>query len=244
VPKIKNEQEFDELMRETHDIVYELENGQPFKIVLVEDSHIPDSSIMMICIHHVFGDGIIWIGCVNAVADNGFVDLAKFARSAGFNPLLEAAGIVRGMKGFFDLLVSFDFGKKRAPEPKREYVMSRKFDMGKMKAACKGMKTPFQASFFAILSTALAEFFDRRNIKEDKVTIASAFSLKPIITKKEEIRSGNMICQIFTELTVTDDLMHALKKVPRPDVIQAYGNYYKAAILTSLPFDLGKLLLA
>lgn len=143
VPKIKNEEEFDELIRETHDIVYELDNGQPFKIVLVEDSHIPNASFMMICIHHVFGDGIIWIGCVNAVADNGFVDLAKFARSAGFNPLLDAAGIVRGMKAFFDLLVNFDFSKKRAPEPKREYVLSRKFDMGKMKAACKGLKTPF-----------------------------------------------------------------------------------------------------
>ena len=36
----------------------------------------------------------------------------------------------------------------------------------------------------------------------------------------------------------------AIKKVPKLDIVGAYGSYYKAAILTSLPFDLGKLLLA
>ena len=182
------------MVRETHDIVYKLEDGQPFRFVLIEDSHIPDRSFMLVCIHHVFGDGIIWIGCVNAVAENGFEDLAKLARPPGFNPLLELAGITRGIKAFFDLLVSFDFSKTKQPDPKREYALSREFSMAKMKGVCKSMGAPFQSCFFAILSSALAEFYDRRSIKENKMTLASAFSLKPLITKKEEIRSGNFVC--------------------------------------------------
>lgn len=122
--------------------------------------------------------------------------------------------------------------------------MSRNFSMQKIKAACNGMNAPFNHSFFAILSTALYEFNQRRGIKEDKMTLRSAFSMKPIITKASEMRSQTMICQTDSKLTFTDDLRTAVAKVPKPDIVGAYGSYYKAAITTSLPFDLGRYLLA
>ena len=244
VPKLNDESEFDALCADTQNERYQLDDGMPFRFVLVEDSHIPNSSILMVCINHCFGDGITWIGCINAVAENGFEDLAKFRHDIGFNPVLELAGMARGIKYFFELLMSIDSGKKSQPDPKREYVFSREFEMAKMKGACKGMKAPFQASFFAILSMALAEFYRRHDVKDDKITIASAFSLKPIITKRDEMRSCNNIVQSFTDLQISDDVMTAVKKVPKPDFVGAYGMYYRAAILTNLPFGYGAWLLA
>lgn len=157
-PKIKTEEEFSEAIAETHQVVYELEDGQPFRFALIEDSHVPDRSYLLICIHHCYGDGNIFNGCMNACAENGFEDLVKFKRNIGFNPLLEAAGMVKGFKAFFNMLVSLDPSKKRAPEIQKEYILSKEFEMTKLKNACKAMKQPFQSSFFAILSAALADF--------------------------------------------------------------------------------------
>ena len=243
VPKLKNEAEFEDLMRKLQDERMKVEGGTPIKCVLVEDSHIENRSIMIILIHHVFGDGIVWIGAINACAENGFEDLAKFRMQLGFNPLLELAGMFYGIIGFFQILMNLDLSKKQQPDPKREYVLSKEFDMKQMKAACKSMKAPFQASFFSILSTSMAEFNKRRAIKDTKMNVASAFSLAPLITKREEMRNHNMIVQTTSELQITDDMHTAIKKAPKPDIFAAFGSFYKAMLLTSLPFDLGRFLL-
>lgn len=113
VPKVSTEEEFEEVLRELHETVFKMEDGQlaPFKIVLIEESHVPDRSYMIISIHHTFCDGIIWIGCLHILAENGFEGLAKFGRAIGFNPLLEMAGIARGLRMFWDTIISFDASK-------------------------------------------------------------------------------------------------------------------------------------
>ena len=77
VPKVTSEEDFERLLQKLHKQEWEIEGGQPYRMILVEESHIPDQSIFMINIHHTFGDGLVDVAVLNAAASNGFQGMAN-----------------------------------------------------------------------------------------------------------------------------------------------------------------------
>ena len=193
----------------------------------------------MIPIHHTFGDGLTFSAVLNAAAENGFVGMAKLKRGDETSASVELAGFRYGVEAFMKVLKNYNPFMSAPQECKHRYLFSDNLPIGRMKAACKKYKLPLQPSIFAIVSQAIHEYNRRRNIKQERMPISSAFSLLPIPRNKDEIRHGNGIVTVMGDLMITDDLKANLKQMKPPDVIQAKGKYYLALFLTSLPFGLG-----
>lgn len=198
----------------------------------------------MIPIHHTFGDGITFVAVLNAAAENGFVGMTKLQQRDETSVALELAGLKFGIEAFLNVLKNYNPFMSAPQECKHRYLFSENLPIGKMKAACKKFKMPLQPTIFAIVSQAINEYHNRRNIKQERMPISSAFSLLPIPRNKDEIRWGNNIVTVMGDLMITDNLKSNLRQMKSPDVIQAKGKYYLAYFLTSLPFGWGKELLS
>ena len=244
VPKISSEEEFERLCAKVHKQEWEIEGGQPFRFILIEESHVENQSIMILAIHHTFGDGITFVAVMNAVAENGFVGLANLQTGQAHTKMDELKGLKAGVENFVQVLRNYNPFMKQPEDCNHRYLFSKNLPIGNMKAACKKFKMPLQPTIFAIVSASIKEYQDRRNIKRDRMPIASAFSLRGIPRNEKEITGGNAIVSIMGDLMITDNLKKNLRSMRPPDLIQAKGKYYLAMFLTALPYGLGRELLA
>lgn len=244
MPKVSTAEEFEAIVARLHTHEYQFEKEQPFKFVLIEDSHVEGQSVLLLPVHHTFGDGIVWVSVLNAAAENGFAGLAQLQHGEEDSMWVELAGLKFGINAFMKVLANYNPFMKQPEIVNHRYLFSENLAIGRMKAACKKFNMPLQPTIFALVSQALHEYYQRRNIKVERMPIPFAYSLLPIPRNKDEIRSGNNIVSVTGDLMITDNLKANLKQMKPPDLIHAKGKYYLALFLTSLPFGLGKKLLS
>lgn len=119
---------------------------------MVEESHVEGQSVLMIPIHHTFGDGITFVAVLNAAAENGFVGMTKLQQRDETSVALELAGLKFGIEAFLNVLKNYNPFMSAPQECKHRYLFSENLPIGKMKAACKKFKMPLQPTIFAIVS--------------------------------------------------------------------------------------------